>query len=44
MKKYNYNNKEFEICGYIGNKINIEQHFKKCGLVNINVYFVIKIF
>ena len=27
IKKYNYNKKDFEICGYIGNKINIEQHF-----------------
>ena len=31
IKKYNYNKKEFELCGYIGNKTNIEEHFKKCG-------------
>ena len=29
IKKYNYDKKEFEKCGYIGNKINTEeQHFK----------------
>ena len=33
IKIYNHNIKDFEICGYTGNKINIEQHFKKCGFV-----------
>ena len=32
IKKFNYHNKEFEICGFVGNKIKIEQHFKICGL------------
>ena len=44
IKKYNYNKKEFEICGYIGNKIKIEQHFKKCGLIKFNCLFCNKIF
>ena len=39
IKKYNYNKKEFEKCGYIGNKINIEQHFKKCGLSEYKCLF-----
>jgi len=39
IKKYNYNKKEFEICGYIGNKIKIEQHFKKCGLSEYKCLF-----
>ena len=44
IKKYNYNKKEFEICGYIGNKIKIEQHFKKCGLIKFNCLFCNKFF
>ena len=28
IKKYNYNKKEFEKCGYIGNKKEMENHFK----------------
>ena len=39
IKKYNYNKKEFEKCGYIGNKINIEQHFKRCGLSEYKCLF-----
>ena len=39
IKKYNYNKKEFEICGYIGNKTNIEEHFKKCGLSEYKCLF-----
>ena len=32
VKKYNYSNKKFEKCGYLGNKINIEKHLKLCAL------------
>ena len=39
IKKYNYNKKEFEKCGFIGNKINIEEHFKKCGLSEYKCLF-----
>ena len=28
IQKYNYNKKEFEKCGYIGNKKEMENHFK----------------
>ena len=30
-RRYNYKNKEFEKCGYSGNKIKIDNHFKSCG-------------
>ena len=39
IKKYNENKIEFEICGFIGDKIIIEQHFKKCGLTQFNCLF-----
>ena len=32
VKKYNYKNKEFEICGYTNDKINMEKHLKICAL------------
>ena len=32
VKKYDYKRKEFKICGYLGNKNEIEIHFKLCGL------------
>ena len=35
VKKYNYERKEFEECGYIGNKINMNKHFKLCGYNNL---------
>ena len=33
IKKYNYNEREFEKCGYIGNKKDIENHLKICGYI-----------
>ena len=39
IKKYNEYKIEFEICGFIGDKIIIEQHFKKCGLTQFNCLF-----
>ena len=39
IQKYNYDKKEFVKCGYIENKINIEQHFKKCGLSEYKCLF-----
>ena len=39
IKKYNYNNKDFENCGFIGNKTEIENHFKICGFINYNCLF-----
>ena len=32
VKKYDYKRKEFKKCGYLGNKNEIEIHFKLCGL------------
>ena len=32
IKKYNYNLKEFKICGYIRNKLKMEKHLHICGL------------
>ena len=32
IKKYDYKMKEFKKCGYLGNKNEIEIHFKLCGL------------
>ena len=34
VKKYNYNEKEFEKCGYIGNITEMENHFKLCEYIN----------
>ena len=31
IKKYNYTKKNFEICGYAGNKNEIIKHFKICA-------------
>ena len=31
IKKYNYKNKEFENCGFIGNKEEIKKHFNVCA-------------
>ena len=31
VMKYNYTLKDFEKCGFIGDKLNIENHFKLCG-------------
>ena len=31
IKKYNYKNKEFERCRYIGNKEEMKEHFKICA-------------
>ena len=39
IKKYNYNKKEFEKCGYIGNKKDIENHLKICGFINYKCLF-----
>ena len=33
IKKYNYNKKKFEKCGFVGGKKNLEKHFKKCGAI-----------
>ena len=40
VKKYNYNKKEFEKCGYLGNKINMEKHLKICALIEYKCIFV----
>ena len=32
VKKYDYKSKDFKECGYLGNKKEIEKHFKLCGL------------
>ncbi len=39
IKKYNYDKKSFEKCGYIGNKIEIEKHFKICAFKIYNCTF-----
>ena len=39
IQKYNYNKKEFEKCGYIGNKKEMENHFKLCGYISYNCLF-----
>ena len=39
IKKYNYKKKDFEKCGFVGNKTEIEKHYKLCGLVNYNCLF-----
>ena len=31
VMKYNYTLKDFEKCGFIGDKLNIKNHFKLCG-------------
>ena len=44
IKKYNYNKKEFEKCGYTGNKKDMENHIKICGYIFYKCSFVMKIF
>ena len=39
IKKYNYNYKDFEKCGYIGRKIDIEKHFKICAYIKYKSLF-----
>ena len=39
VKKFNYINKEFEICGVKDNKTNIENHLKSCALMKLNCLF-----
>ena len=39
IKKYNYNKKDFEKCGYTGNKLDIEKHFKLCAYIKYNCLF-----
>ena len=34
IMKYNYHQKKFEKCGYISNKVNMENHFKLCAYAN----------
>ena len=36
VKKYDYKSKDFKECGYLGNKKEIEKHFKLCGLTEYN--------
>ena len=39
IKKYSYKKKEFEECGFIGNKNEIEKHFKICANTNYRCIF-----
>ncbi len=39
VKKYNYQKKEFEKCGYIGNKNEIEKHINVCANINYRCIF-----
>ena len=39
IKKYNYNKKKFEICGFSDNIQNIENHIKICAFVKYNCLF-----
>ena len=39
IMKYNYDNKDFEKCGYIGRKEDIENHFKLCGYIKYKCIF-----
>ena len=39
IKKYNYKKKEFEKCGYIGNKKEIEKHFNECAYIKYKCIF-----
>ena len=39
IMKYNYNYKEFKKCGYTGNKLDIENHFKLCAYIKCNCLF-----
>ena len=39
IMKYNYERKTFEKCGYLGNKIEIEKHFKICAIKNYKCLF-----
>ena len=44
IKKYNYEKKIFEKCGYLGNKIEIQKHLKSCAFKQNKCIFVMKIF
>ncbi len=37
--KYNYKEKNFEKCGFIGGKKEIENHFKLCGFIKYQCIF-----
>ena len=39
IMKYNYKEKNFEKCGFIGGKKEIENHFKLCGLIKYQCIF-----
>ena len=39
IKKFSYKNKKFEICGYLGNKKNIEKHFLSCAYAKCRCIF-----
>ena len=39
IMKYNYDYKEFEKCGYIGKKLDIQKHFKLCAYNKYNCIF-----
>jgi hypothetical protein len=39
VKKYNYNNKEFEKCGYSGTKENVIKHFILCEFIEYRCLF-----
>ena len=39
INKYNYEKKEFEKCGYIGNEIEIIKHFKSCEFIKYKCIF-----
>ena len=39
IKKYNYKKKEFDICSYTNDKINMEKHLKICGLSKYKCLF-----
>ena len=39
IDKYNYLNKEFEKCNYIGNKDEIKEHFKRCAFFKYKCLF-----
>ena len=39
IKKYNYYKKEFEKCGHIGNKMNLDKHYKLCAFIQYKCIF-----
>ena len=39
IKKYNYKNKKFEICGYLANENKIMNHYKLCGNIEYKCIF-----